>query len=108
MKQRRIRCLGIALAVAGVIGTAQAAGDEGAGKLKADTCLGCHGVPTYGNVYPSYHVPKVAGQHADYIVAALKAYKTGERTHLTMRAQAAKLTDEDMNDIAAYFAAAGQ
>ena len=79
------------------------AGDAQSGKLKAQTCLGCHGVPSYGNIYPSYHVPKLVGQHAPYIVAALKAYQSGERSHPTMRAHAAALSETDMADIAAYF-----
>lgn len=80
-----------------------AAGDPNQGKIKADTCLGCHGVPSYTNVYPTYPVPKLAGQYEEYIVAALKAYQTGERSHKTMRAQASRLSDEDMSDIGAYF-----
>ena len=79
------------------------ASDADSGKFKAETCLGCHGVPTYGNVYPSYHVPKLVGQHAEYIVAALKAYQSGERSHPTMRAQASGLSEADMQDIAAFF-----
>ena len=79
------------------------ADDAQNGRFKAQTCLGCHGVPSYGNVYPSYHVPKLAGQHAPYIVAALKAYQSGERSHPTMRAQAAGLTESDMQDIAKFF-----
>ena len=85
--------------------TVNAEGDAEAGRFKAETCMGCHGVKTYFNVYPTYHVPRVGGQHAAYIVAALKAYKTGERGHRTMQAQARSLTDQDMADIAAYFAA---
>jgi len=81
-----------------------AAGNADAGKTKAYTCLGCHNVPGYFNVYPSYHVPKLWGQHQDYIVAALKAYKNGQRPHPTMTSQAADLSDQDMADIAAYFA----
>ena len=81
-----------------------AAGDVGMGEEKAITCLGCHGIPGYNNVYPTYHVPRVGGQHADYIVSALKAYKTGLRSHRTMAAQAASLSDQDMADIAAFFA----
>jgi len=50
-----------------------------------------------------YHVPKLGGQKAAYIVAALKAYKKGERDHATMRAIAADLSDQDMEDIAAYY-----
>lgn len=87
--------------------TAWAAGDAAAGKVKANTCLGCHAVKTLTNVYPTYHVPKVGGQHADYIVAALKGYKDGSRTHGTMHANASTLSDQDMADIAAFFAASG-
>ena len=62
-------------------------GDAAAGQLKVYTCTGCHGIPGYKNVYPHYHVPKIAGQSRDYLVAALTAYRKGERTHPTMRAQ---------------------
>lgn len=86
--------------------SAGAAGDAEAGKTKAIPCMGCHGIPGYFNVYPTYHVPRVGGQHANYIVAALKAYKDGDRSHKTMQAQAATLSEQDMADIAAYFAAA--
>ena len=80
-----------------------ASGDAAQGEVKADTCLGCHGVSGYTNVYPSYHVPRLAGQYKDYIVAALKAYQSGERAHSTMQAQAATLSEQDMADIGAYF-----
>jgi len=81
-----------------------AAGDAAAGKVKAFTCMGCHGVPGYNNVYPTYHVPRLGGQHAKYLVSALQAYKAGQRSHLTMRAQATSLSEQDMEDIAAFFA----
>jgi cytochrome c553 len=84
-----------------------AAGDAAAGKTKAFTCMGCHGIPSYNNVYPTYHVPKLGGQHADYIVAALQEYKSGQRNHATMRAQATTLSDQDMQDIAAFFEQGG-
>jgi cytochrome c553 len=80
-----------------------AVGNVEQGKLKAETCLGCHGIPSYTSVYPTYHVPKLGGQHAEYIVAALKGYQSGERSHGTMRAQASELSEEDMVDIGAYF-----
>lgn len=83
--------------------TAYAAGDVGAGEIKGQTCLGCHGVKNYNNAYPTYHVPKLGGQHAGYLVAAMKAYKSGTRTHDTMFGNVADLTDQDMADIAAYF-----
>ena len=95
--------VGIALAAAG---TVYAQGDAVRGKVKAITCMGCHGIPGYHNAYPNYPVPRVGGQHAEYIVAALKAYKSGERGHATMQAQTASLSEQDMQDIAAYFASA--
>jgi cytochrome c553 len=81
---------------------AAAAGDDVAGRIKANTCMGCHGIPNYNNVYPTYRVPKLGGQSEGLIVAALKSYKSGERPHATMHAQAANLSDQDMADIAAY------
>lgn len=84
-----------------------AAGDVEAGQRKAYTCSGCHGIPGYTNVYPTYHVPKLAGQNAEYLVAALKAYAAGKRDHATMRAQAMALSERDMRDIAAYFESLG-
>ena len=84
-----------------------AAGNAEAGKIKASTCMGCHGIPGYTNVYPTYHVPRLGGQNADYIVAALTEYKTGQRSHKTMQAQAASLSDQDMADIAAYLSGLG-
>jgi cytochrome c553 len=84
---------------------AHAEGDAKAGQVKSIPCMGCHGIPGYSNVYPTYHVPRVGGQHPEYIVAALKAYKAKERSHPTMQAQASSLSEEDMNDIAAFFSA---
>lgn len=89
------------------VSTATADADLAAGRLAAETCLGCHGVAGYFNVYPSYHVPKIGGQQAGYIVAALKSYRDGARKHDTMHANAANLTDEVIANIAAYFAAQG-
>ncbi len=86
---------------------ALAQGDRVAGEAKAVTCLGCHGIPGYQNVYPTYSVPLVAGQNEAYLVDALKAYRSGDRPHKTMQAQAGALTDQDIQDIAAYFAAFG-
>jgi cytochrome c553 len=94
-----------ALGLAAVATTASADGDAAAGRVKFETCRGCHAVPGYTNAFPQYHVPKVGGQHAARIVAALHAYKSGERKHPTMIAQAASLSDQDMQDIAAYLTA---
>jgi cytochrome c553 len=81
---------------------AQAAGNAADGAKKFYTCVGCHGIDDYKNAYPDYGVPKLKHQHAAYIVAALQEYKSGERPHATMHAQASSLSDQDMEDIAAY------
>lgn len=95
----------VAAALLGM-GQAQAAGDPAAGKVKANTCMGCHGIKAYTNVYPTYHVPKLGGQSEAYIVSALMAYKAGERNHPTMHAQAISLSEQDMADIAAFLVSA--
>ena len=77
-------------------------GNLALGKKKSETCLGCHGVTGYSNVYPTYKVPKIGGQNKEYIVSALKAYKAGDRKHGTMQANSYRLSEKDMYDIAAY------
>jgi cytochrome c553 len=69
-------------------------------------CIGCHGIPGYKTAYPVvYHVPKIAGQNPAYIVAALKAYKSGERSHPSMRGIAASMSEEQMKAMADYYGA---
>ncbi len=88
------------------IGTAhaqdQVKGNKADGKTLVYTCAGCHGVPGYQNVYPTYHVPRIAGQNEQYIIDALHEYQKGNREHPTMNAQAESLSDQDIADIAAY------
>src|ERR1700688_1890665 len=81
---------------------AHAAGDPAKGEMKFYTCFGCHGIANYRNAYPAYSVPELRHQHAAYVISALHEYKSGDRPHATMHAQAASLSDEDMQDIAAY------
>src|ERR1700750_1966423 len=67
-------------------------------------CIGCHGIPGYKTAFPIvYHVPMIAGQQPGYIISALKAYKSGERSHPSMRGIAASLTEEDMKKLAEYY-----
>lgn len=83
---------------------AELTGNPAAGRTKASMCIGCHNIPGYKTAFPVvYSVPKIDGQHAKYIVTALRAYKSGERSHPSMRAIAASLTDEDMADLAAFY-----
>ncbi|MEY4358262.1 MAG: hypothetical protein RL469_1588 [Pseudomonadota bacterium] len=83
---------------------AQATGDAARGANIGYTCLGCHGIPNYKNAYPVYRVPKLHGQSAEYLVSALQAYRSGERSHGTMHANASSLDDRDILDVAAYLA----
>ena len=103
---RVLYCTGLALALALAASAARAEGNAADGKIKAYTCTGCHGITGYRNAYPNYHVPKIHGQNAAFIVAALAAYKSGERAHPTMRAQGESLSEQDIQDIAAYLSSA--
>ncbi|MBC8022296.1 MAG: cytochrome c [Burkholderiales bacterium] len=74
---------------------------------KIAQCQGCHGIPDWKTAFPEvYRVPKLGGQKPGYIVAALKAYRSGERDFPTMRVIAAPLTDKDMEQLANYYGAA--
>jgi cytochrome c553 len=85
--------------------SAWAGGDPVRGRARAQICEGCHGIADYRTAYPQvYPVPKIGEQQAAYVVKALQDYKTGSRKHLTMRGIAATLSDQDMADLAAYYA----
>jgi cytochrome c553 len=102
----RPRAVTIGLALAGLL----ASGTTLAGERPAavETCLGCHAIKGYKNAYPTYHVPKLGGQHAQYIVDALRAYANGDRPHSTMHANAVTLTEEEIQAIAKWFEEQGQ
>jgi cytochrome c553 len=88
-----------------------AAAPAGAKSLEAKVamCVGCHGIKGYQATFPEVHkVPMIAGQSAKYLVAALTAYKQGDRKHPTMRGIAESLSDQDMADIAGYYEALGK
>jgi cytochrome c553 len=76
-------------------------GSAEAGKTKAVTCAACHG-PDGNSANPQW--PSIASQNAPYIVEQLQAYKDGTRTDVLMSGQAAALADEDMRDLAAFYA----
>lgn len=80
-------------------------GDAQAGQKKADMCIGCHGIQGYQNSFPEIHkVPMISGQSDKYIVSALTAYKKGDRKHPSMRGIAGSLSEQDMVDLAAFYA----
>ena len=72
-------------------------------------CIGCHSIPGYQASFPQvYRVPKIGGQSPQYIEAALKAYRQGDRTHPTMVGIAKGLSDQQIAALAAYYAARGK
>lgn len=100
--KRILIAVGIALA-AGVVVAAEGNPEAAADKLSM--CQGCHGIPGYRTAYPEvYPVPLLGGQHAQYIVKSLQAYRDGTRSHPSMQAIARSLSDQDMADLAAYYA----
>jgi cytochrome c553 len=103
MKVARWALVAIAMSAAPAFAAEGSAED---GQIKASTCFGCHGIPLYNNAYPTYRVPKIGGMPAAYIESALKAYRSGERQHPTMRAQAQPMSDQDIADIAAFISGA--
>lgn len=102
----------MAVVVASVTGVAHAQAVKGnakAGEGKIAMCIGCHGITGYQASFPEvYKVPMIGGQNEAYIVSALNAYKKGERKHPTMRGIADPLSDQDMADVAAFYAGHGK
>ncbi|HRP95445.1 MAG TPA: cytochrome c [Rhodocyclaceae bacterium] len=79
-------------------------GDAQAAQGHVSMCIGCHGIPGYRTAFPEvYPVPKLGGQHPEYLVRALRAYRDGTRSHPSMQAIARGLTDQQMADLAAYY-----
>jgi cytochrome c553 len=103
----------VVMAVATLLGggaanalAADVVGNASAGAGKAAMCIGCHGIAGYRTAYPeTYEVPMLGGQNHKYLENALYEYKKGDRKFQTMRAIAASLTDQDIADLAAYYAA---
>jgi cytochrome c553 len=104
-KQKFVTSIAALVLVVGIFAQgANAEGDVERGKVLGYTCLGCHGIDGYRNAYPSYRVPKLGGQKAGYLIVALQGYRDGTRKHPTMISQASSLSDQDIEDVAAYLA----
>lgn len=81
---------------------APSSGNATTGRTLAYTCQGCHGITGYKNAYPSYRVPKIGGQSAQYLTQALTEYREGKRKHPTMQAQSMSFSQQDIADLSAY------
>ena len=98
--KRALIMFSAAILLALASGQVLAGGNIARGKQKATTCFACHGVD--GNaVDPQY--PRLAGQYNEYLQQALHEYKDGRRKNPIMMGMAAALTDQDIEDVAAYF-----
>jgi cytochrome c553 len=100
--------LALALVAPTAMAQGAAAGDAVKGRELTRMCQGCHGIEGWRTAFPEvYRVPRIGGQHEAYLVKALQQYKSGERSHPSMRGIAATLSDQDMADLAAYYAQGG-
>jgi cytochrome c553 len=110
MSVRSAAAIAVAVAVLGSAGPVLAQelkGNAEAAKKKLAVCEGCHGIPGYRTAYPVvYHVPLLGGQQEAYLLKALQAYRSGERSHPSMRGIASGLSEQEMADLAAYYAGA--
>lgn len=105
---KALSCAVLALALAANAALASTPPPADPSKAPVSMCIGCHAIPGYQASFPSvYRVPKIAGQTAQYIEAALQAYRRGDRSHPTMRGVAQGLSDADIRNLAAYYAARG-
>ena len=91
----------LALVLVAACAPALAAGNADSGKQKSQTCAACHGPDGNNPTGPDF--PRLAGQHYDYLLKALRDYKSGARKDPIMAAQAVALSPQDMADLAAYF-----
>jgi cytochrome c553 len=80
---------------------ALAAGDAASGRQKSQACAACHGAD--GNAPTGPDFPRLAGQHYDYLLKALRDYKSGARKNPIMGAQVGNLNPQDMADLAAFY-----
>ena len=110
MKKTLTTIFGLSVACAtGFLHAEEIKGDAKAGAQKIAMCIGCHGIPGYQASFPEVHkVPMISGQGAKYIASALDAYKKGDRKHPTMRGIADSLSEQDIADVAAYYAEHGK
>lgn len=109
MMMQRSRTLLAAAALALLPYPIAQAADAEAGRKRIAMCEGCHGIPGYRTAYPVvYHVPKLRGQAPAYLAKALRDYKSGARSHPSMRGIAAGLTEQEMADLAAYYGGSGK
>lgn len=99
--KKRIFKFHLLIAILAIIWSAPSlAGDAAAGKEKAALCLTCHGE---GNTVVGVGTPIISGQYRDYLIHAMKSYRSGARNNVIMAGFSTNLTDKDIEDIAAFY-----
>ena len=101
MSTKIARTMFVSVALLILCSTGYAAGDANAGKEKANACTSCHGVDGQGGSEPN---TKIAGMSVGNFKKAMLAYKSGEKNNAMMQMFAKKLSDQDVDDLAAYYA----
>jgi len=102
-------CAAALLPVAAMAQEKKTGAPVNAAEAPVSMCIGCHAIPGYQSSFPQvYRVPKIGGQSPQYIEAALKAYRQGDRNHPTMGSVAKGLTDEQIASVAVYYAQRGR
>ncbi|SDG26273.1 MULTISPECIES: cytochrome c [unclassified Duganella] len=102
---KKLPALLVLAGLAHVAVAAEVVGNAQNAKAKIEMCIGCHGIPGYKATFPEvFQVPMIGGQSAKYIESALQAYKKGERKHPSMKGIASSLSDQDIADVAAFYA----
>jgi cytochrome c553 len=101
---KKLFALLVLAGAANAVMAADVVGNASAARNKIEMCIGCHGIPGYKATFPEvFQVPKIGGQNAKYIEAALRAYQKGDRKHPSMKGVAVSLSDQDIADIAAFY-----
>lgn len=101
MKKMKISALALILAASGLVSSHAFAADAAAGKAKSAMCAACHGTNGISQI-PMY--PNLAGQKEMYLAAQMKAFRDGQRKNMMMAPMVANLSDDDIANLAAYYA----
>ena len=103
---RNLAVVALALSLTSISASASdIKGSASRGREKTQMCAGCHSIEGWRTAFPRvYSAPRLAGQHESYLKKALESYKNGDRSHPSMKAIAGSLSEQDMADLASWYA----